>query len=100
MSNTVSPSPTNVPGYFKVYIDQVVEKDLATAFTNQSQVIKDLLPSITEEKSMFAYAPGKWSIKELLQHLTDAERIFSYRALCFARKEAAVLPSFEENDYV
>ncbi len=92
-------SPTNVPGYFKVYIDQVTEKDLATAFKNQSLLIKELLPSITEEKSMYAYAPGKWTLKEMLQHLIDAERIFSYRAVCFARKEAAILPSFDENEY-
>ncbi len=94
-----STSPTNVPGYFKIYTSQVAEKDLASAFSNQSQLIKELLPSINEEKSLYAYAPGKWTLKELLQHLIDAERIFSYRALCFARKEAAVLPSFDENEY-
>ncbi|MEO6719856.1 MAG: DinB family protein [Ferruginibacter sp.] len=92
-------SPTNTPGYFKVYIEQVVEKDLAAAFTNQSIVIKDLLPSISEEKSTHAYAPGKWTLKEMLQHLIDAERIFTYRAMCFARKESQTLPGFDENDY-
>ena len=92
-------SPTNQPGYFKVYIDQVPEKELASAFTNQSTIIKELLPSIDEQKSLYAYAPGKWTIKELFQHLIDAERIFTYRALCFSRKELAVLPSFDENDY-
>ena len=92
-------SPTNTPGYFKVYIDLVDEETLAAAFTNQSIVIRDLLPSITEEKSVFAYAPGKWTLKEMLQHLIDAERIFSYRAVCFARKESQVLPGFNENDY-
>jgi hypothetical protein len=92
-------SPTNVPGYFKVYTDLVEEKHLAGAFTNQSTVIRDLLPSISEEKSTYAYAPGKWTLKEVLQHLVDAERIFTYRAVCFARKEAQTLPSFDENGY-
>jgi hypothetical protein len=32
--------------------------------------------------------------------VTDTERIMAYRALCFARGEKTVLPSFEENDYV
>ena len=96
---STSISPTNNPGYFKVYIDQVPEKELAAAFVNQSHLIRDLLPSITEEKSTYAYAPGKWTIKEILQHLIDAERIFTYRAVCFARKELQTLPSFDENDY-
>ena len=92
-------SPTSQPGYFQVYINQVAEKDLPSAFTNQSQVIKDFLPSISEEQSTIAYAPGKWTLKELLQHMIDTERILNYRALSFARKEAAPLPGFEENDY-
>lgn len=93
------PSPTFSPGYFQVYIDQVKEKDLPTAFINQSAAIKDFLPAISEEQSKFAYAPGKWTIKELLQHIIDCERIFTYRALSFARGERANLPGFEENDY-
>src|SRR5665647_874062 len=96
MSNS---SPTSQPGYFQVYLDQVKEKELATAFTHQSEVIKDFLPSISEEKSMFAYAEGKWTLKELLQHIIDTERIFTYRALCFARKETSYIPGFDENDY-
>lgn len=92
-------SPTNVPGYFKIYTALVEENDLTAAFLNQSRLIKDLLPSISEEQSIYAYAPGKWTLKEVLQHLIDAERIFTYRAMCFARKENAVLPSFDENEY-
>ena len=92
-------SPTSLPGYFQVYINQVPENSLPEAFSNQSAVISQLLPSITEEQSMYAYASGKWTIKELLQHLSDAERIFAYRALSFARNEKGMLPGFEENDY-
>ena len=93
------PSPTNYPGYFQKYIDQVPEEDLFLAFENQLPVISELLSGITEEKSTYAYAAGKWTLKELLQHIIDTERIFNYRALCFARKETASLPGFEENDY-
>lgn len=98
-TNMSNSSPTSRPGYFQLYIDQVIEKHLATAFTNQSAVIKDFLPSISEEKSMFAYAVTKWTLRELLQHMIDTERILTYRALCFARKEMVNLPGFEENDY-
>lgn len=93
------PSPTSHPGYFQKYIDLVPDEDLLTGFAKQSAVIKDLLGSITEEKSTYAYAPGKWTLKELLQHIIDTERIFSYRALCFARKETISLPGFDENNY-
>ena len=93
------PSPTSYPGYFQKYIDQVPEQDLHEAFANQDRVMQHFLASINEELSMHAYAEGKWTIKEILQHMIDTERIFNYRALCFARKEAASLPGFEENDY-
>ena len=92
-------SSTNQPGYFQRYIDQVKEKQLDSAFIQQSKEIKLLLPSISEDKSMYCYAAAKWSLREILQHLIDSERIFSYRAVCFARKEIAILPGFDENDY-
>ena len=93
------PSPETYFPYFKRYVDQVPEEDLATAFSNQLPIIKDFLNAITEEKSTYAYAPGKWTLKELLQHVTDTERIFNYRALAIARKETASLPGFDEDSY-
>ena len=93
------PSPTSYPGYFQKYIDQVPENDLTLAFKNQTPGIETFLQTITEEKSMYAYAEGKWTLKELLQHIIDTERILAYRALCFARGEKQNLPGFEENDY-
>ena len=93
------PSPTTYPPYFQKYIDLVPDEELLSGFVNQAVIIKNLLGSITEEKSVFAYAPGKWTLKDLLQHMIDTERIFCYRALCFARKEAFHLPGFDENEY-
>ena len=91
------PPVGNPPSYFQRYIDQVPEEDLQLAFKNQLQIITPLLLSITEEKSNYAYGPDKWTIKELLLHMTDTERVFAYRSLCFARKETASLPGFDEN---
>ena len=35
-----------------------------------------LLRAISDERSLFRYAPDKWSIRELVGHLNDAERVF------------------------
>ena len=93
------PNISDFPEYFTGYIDKVPGDDLLTAFENQDSVILKLLASITEQQSVYAYAPGKWTIKDMMQHIIDAERIFAYRAVCIARKEKASLPSFEENEY-
>ncbi len=93
------PSSTTYPPYFQKYIDLVPDEDLMSGFTNQTAIIQNLLVSISEEKSGYAYAPGKWTLKDLLQHVIDTERIFCYRSLCFARKETFHLPGFDENDY-
>ncbi|HVZ95697.1 MAG TPA: DinB family protein [Chitinophagaceae bacterium] len=93
------PSPDSYPEYFQKYIDQVKEEDLITAFKNQSLPAEAFLQTIPEELSLRRYAEGKWSVREVLQHIIDAERVFAYRAMCFARGEQKVLPSFDENLY-
>ncbi len=93
------PNNSDFPDYFAGYISKVTEEDLLNAFINQLPVVRELLSSVTEQQSKFAYAPGKWTIKEMMQHIIDAERIFAYRAVCIARKEQASLPSFDENEY-
>jgi hypothetical protein len=93
------PTPTDYPEYFGKYIALVKEDDVMQAFANQQSVIASELSKISEERSMFSYAPGKWTLKEMLQHIIDAERVFEYRALAFSRKEANPLPSFDEDSY-
>lgn len=93
------PNITDYPEYFGRYINQVSEENLKDAFKNQLPKIEEFLQSISEEKSLYAYAPGKWTLKELWQHSIDTERVFQYRAMCIARKETAALPSFDENLY-
>jgi len=95
----MKPSTTTYPEYFQRYINQVKEDDLKLAFKNQMPAAEIFFQSISEEFSLRKYAEGKWTIKEVLQHIIDAERVFSYRAMCFARKEQSILPSFDENSY-
>lgn len=93
------PLPGSYPDAYENYISILAEESLHSAFANQQIMIDSFLASITEEKSLFAYAPNKWTLREVLQHIIDAERIFNYRALCFARKESQSLPGFDENIY-
>jgi hypothetical protein len=93
------PPLTSYPEYFQRYVSQVKEDDLKEAFKNQMPAAEAFLQTIDEELSKRKYAEDKWTIKELLQHTIDAERVFNYRAMCIARKEEAILPSFDENSY-
>ena len=93
------PDLSRVPKWYHGYINHVAQDDLMTAMKDQAVSFARFLESIPADKHDYRYADDKWTIKELVQHILDAERIFVYRALCFARKDATNLPSFEENDY-
>ena len=54
------------------------------------------LRGISEERSLYRYAPEKWSVRQVLGHLNDTERLFAFRAFWFARGLDSALPSFDE----
>jgi len=85
--------------YLETYISKVKKDTAVSALEKDLKNTLTILKNIPLEKWDFAYAPGKWTIKELVVHIMDVERIFAYRALCFARKEVKVLPSFDEDSY-
>jgi hypothetical protein len=87
----------SVPQFYQGYLNSVKEDDLMDALTKNTRQFRKFLKSIPGKKINYAYAEGKWTVKELLQHIIDAERVFVYRALSFARKDPANLPSFDEN---
>ena len=74
---------------------------LAMTFSStlQSQLDETLpfLRGITEEKSLYRYAPEKWSIRQMWGHVNDTERVFLMRALWFARNFDTALPSFDQD---
>ena len=87
------------PEYFYRYMKLVGEGNIIENLREQKDEVISFLNSIDEDKWLYRYAEGKWTLKEVVQHVSDAERVFGYRALAFARKDPASLPSFDENSY-
>jgi hypothetical protein len=87
------------PPHFYNYIRLVESEDLPTILKTQLTLSKAFFNSVPKEKYDYKYAEGKWSIKEVLQHIIDTERVFTYRALAFSRKDASILPSFDDKVY-
>jgi len=94
------PDDTEYPAYFQRYIALVPDGNVIEQLTEQAAATRALVGSLADSDARFRYAPGKWSIKETIGHVTDTERVMTYRAVCFARGEQGVLPSFDENAYV
>ena len=94
------PPEGEYPAYFGRYVSLVPEGDIIEQLQSQIGATMGLLAGVSEEKSGFRYAPGKWSMKQSLGHIIDTERIFAYRLLAVARGEKAVLPSFDQDEYV
>jgi hypothetical protein len=91
------PQPNEAAEYYFPYINLAPTDDIVSFLNEQFKQIMPLLESISEEQSMYSYAPGKWTIRQVLSHLNDGERIFLGRALWFARGFQEPLPSFDQD---
>lgn len=91
------PQADEAATYFFRYIDQTTGDDPLLLIQEQFEESMKLFSGISEEKSLFRYAPDKWSLREVLNHASDTERAFAFRALWFARGFESALPSFEQD---
>ena len=91
------PERSEAAPYYFTYIDQVQSDNPIRVMEAQLDEALPILTAITEEKSLYRYAPDKWSIRETLNHVTDTERVFAVRALWFARGLETPLPSYDQN---
>ena len=91
------PEPAEAAAYYFTYIDKVTGDDATSAIRNQLDEALAFFSEISEDKSLYRYAPEKWSIRQTLNHVIDAERIFAFRALWFARGFENPLPSFDQD---
>src|SRR5450755_1669204 len=90
------PHTDEAVGFYWKYIDKVEGDDPIATLEQQLPEAAALFEGITEERSMYRYAPGKWSMRQSLSHLTDTERAFTFRALWFGRGFTGALDSFDD----
>jgi hypothetical protein len=94
------PAESEYTAFFAGYVSLVPETDILGVLEAQQAEIRSLAATVARDQETFAYAPGKWTVRQVFGHMGDAERVFGHRAFCVSRGEKAVLPSFDENDYV
>jgi hypothetical protein len=91
------PGSDEAAAHYFTYINQVAGDDVVALTEAQLEESLRFFSGISEEKSLWRYAPEKWSIRQVLNHVSDTERIFASRALWFARGFAEPLPGFDQN---
>ena len=73
------PDRTEAAEYYFTYIDRVPrDADVLHVLADQLPETLELLEGISEERSLYRYAPGKWSFREALSHINDTERMFTF----------------------
>lgn len=97
MPQLTAPDRSEAAEYYFTYINQVPAGNVLDTLDVQLDEVHSLLAGITEQQSLFRYAPDKWSIKQALSHVNDAERLFVFRAFWFARGLDLPLPSFDQD---
>ena len=92
---TQRPNAAEAPSDYGPYFDRVPDGDIVRTLETQLDDLLGLVRPVSEEESLYRYAPGKWSLRQLLCHVSDDERIAAFRALWFARGVDAPLPGFD-----
>lgn len=100
MNELMRPKEGEYAPFYAGYVSLVIGQDLPQLFLSQIDALKNHFEKVGEENSKLTYAPGKWSQKEVLGHITDTDRVMTFRALCFARGEKALMPGFDQDQYV
>lgn len=91
------PKENEAATYYFTYINKIGGDDALKVMEAQVEESARFFAAISEDKSLYRYAPGKWSIRQVLNHISDTERTFAFRALWFARGFDTPLASFDQN---
>lgn len=96
MSTTLRPATSEYAEYYLQYIEQVPDGNIVRFLERQRAEAVAAFRAVSEDRSLYRYAPGKWSIREVLGHVNDCERLFVFRAMWFGRGLEGALPSFDQ----
>jgi uncharacterized damage-inducible protein DinB len=91
------PEKTEAAEFYWTYIDKARGEDAVALLERQIGEYEAVLSGLSEEQSLYRYAPEKWSIRQVVNHVTDTERAFAFRALWFARGFAEALPGLDQD---
>ena len=69
MTTMTAPDRTEAAEYYFTYIDQVPAGDISAILAAQLTETVALLDDISDERSLFRYAPDKWSIRQVVSHV-------------------------------
>jgi uncharacterized damage-inducible protein DinB len=90
------PEANEAASDYSLYIDRITSDDIEAVLESQLIETVNFLQVISEEQSLYRYAPDKWSMRQLLNHVNDGERIFLFRAVWFARGFPDELPGYDQ----
>ncbi|MBA2703221.1 MAG: DinB family protein [Blastocatellia bacterium] len=93
---TTRPEANEATSYYSLYIDRIASDNIVAVLESQLTETINFLQAISEEESLYRYAPDKWSMRQLLNHVNDTERVFLFRAFWFARGFPDELPSYDQ----
>jgi hypothetical protein len=91
------PEPSEAAPYYFTYINRIASDNIVGQLDTQLEEMYPFLCRVSEEKSLYRYAPEKWTIRQVLNHVNDCERTFLFRAFWFARGLDGPLPSLDQN---
>ena len=91
------PEQSEAAPYYSRYINLVSSDNIFETLSTQLDESLTFFSKISEEQSLYRYAPDKWSIRQVLNHVNDTERVFLSRAFWFARGFDTSLPSYDQD---
>ena len=100
MLTVPKPEPGEHNPYMGDYVKFSSGENVIDQLTNNTELVKSMARTHSDEFISTPHEPGEWTIKEVLVHMMDTERVFAYRALRFARNDSTALPGFDQEAYV